>query len=82
MKYAAAIYSARLDTSYLVACEGYSKREALRVVVMQELVDIQARRRCKAEGHRYVDESYGGPNSGGIDVHCTRCGHSISHPFY
>lgn len=82
MKYAPATYNARLDTSYLVACEGYSKREALRVVVMQELVDIQARRRCLTSGHRYVDESYGGLESGGIDVNCTRCGHYIHHHYY
>lgn len=30
---------------------------------------------CKVRGHAWVDNSYGGPESGCVDMHCTRCGH-------
>lgn len=29
---------------------------------------------CKYRGHKIVDESYGGPETGYFDAHCTRCG--------
>lgn len=31
---------------------------------------------CRVRGHVWVDNSYGGPESGCIDMHCARCGHS------
>lgn len=29
---------------------------------------------CKRYGHKIVDESYGGPETGCVSLHCTRCG--------
>jgi hypothetical protein len=37
---------------------------------------LQLRAKCKALGHNIVDNSYGGPDSGCVDVYCTRCGFS------
>lgn len=31
---------------------------------------------CKVRGHAWVDNSYGGPESGCVDVYCARCGRS------
>lgn len=31
---------------------------------------------CKVRGHAWVDNSYGGPESGCVDVYCARCGYS------
>ena len=30
---------------------------------------------CRMRGHAWVDNSYGGPESGCVDMHCARCGH-------
>lgn len=29
---------------------------------------------CRMRGHKIVDHSYGGPDTGCVDVECTRCG--------
>ncbi len=31
---------------------------------------------CRMRGHMWVDAGYGGPESGCVDMHCTRCGYS------
>lgn len=31
---------------------------------------------CRMRGHVWVDNSYGGPESGCVDVYCARCGHN------
>lgn len=36
----------------------------------------RAERYCAEHGHQIVDDSYGGPDSGCVDLHCTRCGFS------
>lgn len=37
---------------------------------------------CETFGHNYIDDSYGGPESGYVDVHCSRCGHGWHHQLY
>lgn len=37
---------------------------------------------CKVRGHAWVDNGYGGPESGCIDMHCTRCGHGYHVTLY
>lgn len=37
---------------------------------------------CKLKGHVWEDDSYGGPESGCMAGHCTRCGHSFHHQLY
>ncbi len=29
---------------------------------------------CNVKGHKWIDESYGGPDGGCIDLYCERCG--------
>jgi len=37
---------------------------------------------CATTGHRLKDDSYGGPDSGAMGAHCTRCGWSWHHTLY
>lgn len=37
---------------------------------------------CKKRGHAWVDESYGGPDSGCMAGYCTRCGNSFHTRLY
>jgi hypothetical protein len=37
---------------------------------------------CKHFDHDWVDESYGGPDSGCMAGHCNRCGYSFHHTLY
>lgn len=62
------------EISYLMMCEGFTEAEAKREVLMQELRAAQARKVCRKVGHKWIDESYGNPESGAIDMHCGRCG--------
>lgn len=37
---------------------------------------------CRLYGHDWVDESWGGPESGGMGAFCKRCDHGWSHTMY
>jgi hypothetical protein len=37
---------------------------------------------CEWSGHELVDNSYGGPDSGCMAMHCSRCGWSFHHTLY
>lgn len=37
---------------------------------------------CARRGHRLIDESYGGPESGCVAMYCERCGQSWHHQLY
>lgn len=37
---------------------------------------------CAAVDHAWVDDSYGGPDSGCMAGHCSRCGFGFSHTLY
>ena len=37
---------------------------------------------CKYKGHDWEDNSWGGPESGGIDISCKRCGENYHEIFY
>ena len=37
---------------------------------------------CGKFGHKWVDESYGGPESGYMAATCSRCGESYHHRLY
>ena len=36
----------------------------------------QLRALCRRDGHRIVDDSHGGPESGCVSLYCARCGWS------
>ena len=46
------------------------------VAVYYMLVPFVKRQYCEWFGHKWVDESYGGPESGCVAGYCERCGHS------
>lgn len=37
---------------------------------------------CRIHGHEWVDDSYGGPETGCMAGHCSRCGHSFHTTLY
>lgn len=37
---------------------------------------------CCFTDHRWIDDSYGGPESGCMAGHCERCGYSFHHTLY
>lgn len=67
--------TAAFDMYVMVAHEGYSEVEARRIVLFNDLLQAQAKRKCATIGHRIVDSSYGGTESGCVDLHCDRCGY-------
>jgi hypothetical protein len=38
--------------------------------------------RCAFGEHKWIDQSYGGPDSGCIDMYCSRCDKSFHHTLY
>lgn len=37
---------------------------------------------CRVRGHDIVNDGWAGPESGGEDMHCTRCDWSFHHIYY
>lgn len=71
-------YTKSTALAFDIACflqEGYTEVEARQVLLLNDMMHRQAKRKCAAEGHRIVDSSYGGPESGCVDLCCTRCGY-------
>lgn len=57
------------------------KREALLVAMRHHLYN-KAMLICEKEGHDWVDNSYGGPESGCVDLECRRCHQSHYQTLY
>lgn len=80
LTYARAVDYRAMHISYLIACERMTEEQAVRAADMharyEELLGRTLARKCATEGHRIVDNSYGGPDSGCIDLECRRCGWS------
>lgn len=66
----------------LVVTEGMTWAAAKSLVVMTELLQAYAKRVCAFNGHKWIDDSSGGPESGCIAMHCGRCGYSVHHRLY
>lgn len=49
-----------------------------RLVVEFELLRLV----CRVRGHKWVDCSYAGPDSGNMDMECERCGYYDHIPLY
>ena len=81
MNYTKSHISAHLINE-LVHQEGYTEVEARQVMLLADMVQVQAKRTCAKIGHRIVDSSYGGPESGCVDLHCTRCGYHYNVTLY
>lgn len=45
--------------------------------IIDQLQIVTNIRRCKVEGHKWVDTSHAGPESGSMGAECVRCGHSF-----
>lgn len=72
-------------TAFEINClmfEGYTEVEARRIMILNDMMLIQAKRKCAKIGHRIIDSSSGGPESGNIDLHCVRCGYSYHVTLY
>lgn len=67
-------YDHEFNVLMLVEQDGYTKAAASAQVTMSELLQAVGTRKCKTDGHLWVDESYGFAESGAIHIHCTRCG--------
>lgn len=53
-------------------------RESIRMFgLIQEIKDFKDRLVCVVKNHDWVDDSYGGPDSGADGGHCARCGYSF-----
>ena len=44
--------------------------------------DLIAQLVCRVKGHDWQDNSYGGPETGCIDMDCRRCGYGFHHTLY
>ena len=65
-----------------MAQQGESKLRAFVVVLLLEVRFLYHRAICKWKGHDWADDSWHGPDSGGIAHHCKRCGEQFRHVLY
>jgi hypothetical protein len=63
----------------LRSVKSYSK---LQGAIRNSTAERIARKTCKVLDHNWQDDSYGGPDHGDIDIHCTRCGLGVYHVLY
>jgi len=54
----------------------HSRTEFTLLFILASLRNAQANYRCRTQGHKFEDYGDAGPESGVIDVQCTRCGYS------
>lgn len=57
-------------------------RQAELEAIVNDLKQREMIKKCDAEGHKIVDESYGNPDSGAIQGYCRRCGWSYHTVLY
>jgi len=62
--------------------ENISRQDARREVLMGELMQAIGKRKCAKVGHKLEDNSYGGPETGCVSLHCNRCGYSYHVTLY
>ncbi len=87
MNFRKAINTVSFDIGYLVACEGYTEEDAKHEVMdhlnLEQMIEAVGKRKCKTEGHRYVDNgTYAGPEGAAEHFSCARCGHSFNHIYF
>jgi hypothetical protein len=70
------------DIGYMVACEGYSIPAARRAAIRAHIGWAFSALRCLLTDHKLQDNSYGGPDSGCIDLNCRRCGRNYHTALY
>jgi hypothetical protein len=70
----------KLSASYVDHEDG-TKTTPLQIVV-EMVKEIVAETICKIFGHKMVDHSYGGPDSGFVSVDCERCGYGVKTTLY
>lgn len=71
------------DVGYQLVCEGRSKPVAFVRSLYGSIVGVAKVAVCACVGHKLVDSGYGGPDSGCIDIGCSRCGFSYpTHHLY
>lgn len=58
------------------------KKPCIGIFVIDLLNFASATLTCKIHGHTLTDEGYAGPDSGCIDLRCSRCGWSHHHTLY
>jgi len=80
------VESARMDAAYAAAEAGWSGEPAPRFrrlrVALAFVAGLLPTLVCAVRGHAIEDDSYGGPESGCMAGHCTRCGWSFHHTLY
>ncbi len=71
--------SLKQDYGYSVCCEGCKLPFFIWLIVniWKELWHEIKASYCRFKGHDWVDDSYGGPESGCMAGHCERCGCSF-----
>lgn len=65
--------------SYFLAEAGerYDHETSEILLFIEVARQILAFAKCILDGHEWVDLSYGGPESGNIDMRCLRCGATV-----
>ena len=82
------IKDAEMNTGYEIACMGNKTPERLLFLInilyilfwMVKVTVLE--KTCKRKGHDWIDESYGGPDSGAMAGTCKRCGYSFHTQLY
>lgn len=65
-----------MDVAYGIACEGRSPFAANWLAVLGVARYSARRLACALLDHDLVDDGYGGPECGCVDINCHRCGFS------
>ena len=82
------IEDAKMNAGYEICCMGDKTPEKLLLAInvfwsiyWSIRISILSKV-CKRKGHDWLDESYGGPDSGCMAGTCQRCGYSFHHQLY
>jgi hypothetical protein len=74
--------SVEQDAGYYMCCEGRSKPVAYLLATVYTVKWAVGAAVCAWRGHAWVDDSVATPDSGNMDMRCTRCGESFHHQLY
>lgn len=67
---------------YDLCCYGEGSKPTKRGYVWCYITTYIRAWQCKHFGHKYVSNSWAGPDTGGEEHYCTRCGYSWEHTYY
>lgn len=77
-----AVESIKFDAYHEMTCEMHCKPVAYILATCSTAKYLIGAVVCSVRGHQWEDDSCVGPESGNMDMYCSRCGESFHHQLY